>query len=104
MVGESGSRSRRGSVEVGEEKPRQQKPELPVLLFKVIATEQMMPTDLTFLSVYPLEAEWVLPPGAVLEARRELKDSVDAMVEGGHCTKVECTTVELAPRLPRKWK
>ena len=49
--------------------------------------------------MFPNEGEWVFPPGVVLEQRKDLKDSMDADGE-----RVECTTVELAPRLQRKWK
>jgi len=73
---------------------RSTKSEPPVLLLRLVSTEQATPVDLSFLSVFPEEAEWVFPLGVVMEQRKELKDTIET--DGD---KVECTTVELAPRI-----
>lgn len=82
-----------------DEKDVKQKSDPPALLFRVVTTEETMPVDLAFLTVFPQEAEWFYPPGMVLEKRTEWKDLLGVDEDG---EKIECTMVELAPRLPQR--
>jgi len=81
-----------------EEEKTVTKSDPPVLLYRVVPA-LLMPAELSFLAVFPNDAEWVFPPGVVLEHRNEWKDTLGENEAG---EKVECTTVELFPVLERK--
>jgi len=81
-----------------EEEKTVTKSDPPVLLYRVVPA-LLMPAELSFLAVFPNDAEWAFPPGVVLEHRNEWKDTLGENEAG---EKVECTTVELFPVLERK--
>ena len=86
-------------IEDEQEEEIKTKVEPPVLLFRVVPTELTTPADLSFFAVFPKDNEWVFPPGVILEHRNGWKDYLGENEDG---EKVECTIVELFPRLQRK--
>jgi len=84
-------------AELEESKAKNQKSDPPPLLFRVVPTEPTMPADLSFVALWPKTAECVYPPGVVLEKKSEWKDLLTTPDHDGE--RVECTTVELVPRL-----
>jgi hypothetical protein len=82
-------------AEEEEEGAKKAKADPPALLFRVVPTEQVAPADISFVSLFPSEAEWVYPPGVLLEKVAEAKD----IIEQPDGDRLECMTVELSPRL-----
>jgi len=74
----------------------------PVLLFRVSPVEDEMPADLGFLTVFPKEQGWVYPPGVILESKKDSKDYL--MPPDAEGERIECTTVEMVPRLRLKFR
>uniref|UniRef100_A0A7S2FSM6 Uncharacterized protein n=1 Tax=Haptolina brevifila TaxID=156173 RepID=A0A7S2FSM6_9EUKA len=80
------------------------KADAPVLLFQMATTEQTTPADISFVSVFPKESEWVLPPGIMLEKHKDYKEFLEceSLSSEGERAIVESTVVEVFPRLPRR--
>ena len=74
--------------------------DMPVLLMKVFATPESMPVDVRFCSTLPEDGEFVYPPGAYFEQRREFKDTLGEFVSDDG-EEVLCTTLEVLPHIAR---
>jgi len=84
-------------ADADEAKEAQAKTDPPALLFHIVPGETTMPADISFVSLFPKQAEWVYPPGVILEKKTEWKEFVEDADDPE--IKLEATTVELAPRL-----
>jgi Leucine-rich repeat (LRR) protein/GTPase SAR1 family protein len=82
-----------------EEEQQTTKVEPPVLLFRISPAANLPPADISFLSVFPKESEWIYPPGLILENRLAWKDNLGETDDG---EKVECTIVEALPSMQRR--
>ena len=70
-----------------------------MLLFRISPAANLPPADISFLSVFPKESEWIYPPGLILENRLAWKDNLGETDDG---EKVECTIVEALPSMQRR--
>ena len=76
--------------------------ELPVLLMRIVATDQTVPIDITGFSVSAApggaELEFVYPPGAYIEQRKESPENLGAGEDG---EEVACKVAEVAVHVTR---
>ena len=77
---------------------QRQKEELPVLMFKLLTTEETCPVDLSFLTAFPTRAEYFYPPGLYWEQRKE---SVEFWDHGNDGERLDCKCIEVVPHLTR---
>jgi len=71
--------------------------ELPVLMLRIVTTEETCPVDLSFLSAFADRGESLYPPGVYFEQRKE---SVEFW-EGEDGERHDCKSVEVSPHLVR---
>ena len=72
--------------------------ELPVLLFRVVTTEENLPVDVSSFSVSAGSGEYVYPPGVYIEQRKESPESLGTGDDGED---VACKVAEVAMHVTR---